>query len=230
MYLLNKVFTHKFTIIILMVLSFYAYNNIILGGIVLIILLGVFLIYLGLVPRYAYVLVGHPYLKMKNDKIVFKRVKGLSLKVVIFGPDGILLPPREIPIGVKDEAARQIALNAKKAGELLLYKIIGSRVLICIGGVMVLGGVYLLPIGTEFVREIGFVPNNTNGTQLLEFHRYLVEHRSGLAYKSLNNHSLNFAPEVLKVKLLKQPFLFDWRAHFNTSSLTPTATFARWVY
>ena len=92
MNLLNRVFyPHKFTIIVLMVLSFYAYNNIVLGGIALIIILGFFLIYLGLVPRYAYVLVGHPYLKMKNDKIVFKRVKGLSLKVIIFGPNGIPL-------------------------------------------------------------------------------------------------------------------------------------------
>jgi hypothetical protein len=223
MSLLNKVFTHKLTIIVLMVLVFYAYNNIILGGIVLIIILGFFLIYLGLVPRYAYVLVGHPYLQMKNDKIVFKRVKGLSLKVIIFGPDGLPLRPEKIPKEVMDEAGRQLqeGLNAQRTGEMLLYKVIGTRVLITIGGMMVLGGIYLLPIGTEFVKEIGFVPNNTNGTQLLEFHRYVVEHRSGLSYKSLNNHSLNFAPDILKVKLLKQPFLFDWRAHFCPSGLIP---------
>ena len=120
MFLLNKIFTHKFTIVILMVLSFYAYNNIILGGIALIIFLGLFLVYLGLVPQYDYVLVDHPYLKVKNNKIVFKRLKGLSLKVIIFGPNGLLLPIKDIPLSIKDKAAEQTLKNSKGTGELLL--------------------------------------------------------------------------------------------------------------
>ena len=53
--------------------------------------------------------------------------------------------------------------------------------------VFILGGVYLLPIVTNFVKEVGFVPDNGNGTQLLESHRYQVEHRTGLTFKSVNN-------------------------------------------
>jgi hypothetical protein len=45
-----------------------------------------------------------------------------------------------------------------------LYKTIGSRALICIGGVLILGGASLIPIGLEFVKEIGFIPDNSNGT------------------------------------------------------------------
>ena len=50
MFLLNKIFTHKFTLVILMVLSFYAYNNIILGGIALIIFLGFFSVFRSSAP------------------------------------------------------------------------------------------------------------------------------------------------------------------------------------
>jgi hypothetical protein len=221
MYLLNKIFTHKCTVVIFMCLVVYTYNNIIFGGIALIIFLGFFLVYLGLVFRYSYVLVDHPYLKVKDNRIVFKKWRGFSLKVVIFGSNGLPLPNNEIPLTVEQQTAEQLLENAKRTGEMLVYKTIGSRILICVGSVLILGGACLLPVGLDFIKEIGFVPENSNGTQVLEFHRYHVEHRNGLPYKSMNNHLLNYAPDNLKVKLLKQPFLFDWRAHFCPCSLVP---------
>jgi hypothetical protein len=47
---MNNVFTHKCTIVIFMGLSVYTYNNIILGGIALIIFLGFFSVFRFSVP------------------------------------------------------------------------------------------------------------------------------------------------------------------------------------
>lgn len=118
MHLLNKVFTHKFTIVIFMCLLVYTYHNIIFGCIALVIFLGFFLVYLGLVFQYSYVLVDHPYLKVKDNRIVLKRLRGFSFKVVIFGSNGLPLP-NKVPLTPEQEMAKQLLDNAKRTGEML---------------------------------------------------------------------------------------------------------------
>ena len=86
------------TLLIVVILLIYTYFNIIIGGLLLIFVLGFFLLYLELISHYGHVLIKHPYLKMRNNHIIFERLKrkkgkkSTLPKVVIFGADGILLP------------------------------------------------------------------------------------------------------------------------------------------
>ena len=62
-------------------------------------------------------------LKRKKDK------KSTLPKVVIFGADSIPLPATDLAL------AEQLLKNTRRTGELLAYKVIGTRVLICFVGI-----------------------------------------------------------------------------------------------
>ena len=66
MLVLNVVFTHAITLLIVLIPLIYIDFNIIIGGLLLIFVLGFFLLYLKVIPRYVHVLIKHPYLKIKK--------------------------------------------------------------------------------------------------------------------------------------------------------------------
>jgi hypothetical protein len=69
-------------------------------------------------------------LKRKKDK------KSTLPKVVIFGADSIPLPATDLALdAAKRDLAEQLLKNTRRTGELLAYKVIGTRVLICFVGI-----------------------------------------------------------------------------------------------
>ena len=201
------------TLLIVVILLIYTYFNIIIGGLLLIFVLGFFLLYLKVIPRYVYVLIKHPYLKIKNNMIIFERLKrkkdkkSTLPKVVIFGADSIPLPATDLALdAAKRELAEQLLKNTRRTGELLAYKVIGTRVLICFVGICILGSTYLLPLSMNCVCEVGYIPQAERFTQLSEFSRYIKEDLASLPFKSINSYISYFTPEGLKKHLLNPYF------------------------
>lgn len=152
-----------------------------------------------------HVLIKHPYLKIKNNHIIFerlKRKKGTLPKVVIFGADSIPLPATDLALdAAKRELAEQLLKNTRRTGKLLAYKVIGTRVLICF-----VGSIYLLPLSMNCVCEVGYIPQAERFTQLSEFSRYIKEDLASLPFKSINSYISYFTPEGLKKHLLNPYF------------------------